>query len=111
MLSDRDRLAWQDIADHCRLALGFADGLDSKGFARDQRTSLACVRCLEVIPEAARRLSPAVRESVEQPWKEIIGSGNIYRHDYQAVAPERVWKTVVEDLPGLLDAAEAALRD
>ena len=33
-----------------------------------------------------------------------MGVGNIYRHNYDNVAEQQVWRTVREGLPGLLAA-------
>jgi uncharacterized protein with HEPN domain len=40
------------------------------------------------------------------PWRAIIGAGNIYRHDYDNVAEEFVWRTVNASVPKLLAAIE-----
>lgn len=33
------------------------------------------------------------------PWRAILGVGNVYRHDYDNVAEEFVWRTVQHGLP------------
>ncbi len=38
-----------------------------------------------------------------------MGSGNVYRHDYDDVSPALVWATVTYRLPQLIAAAEGAL--
>ena len=61
--------------------------------------------CLEIISEAARRLPEAVRERhPELPWRSIMGAGNVYRHDYDNVAEEFVWRTLQLGLAPLLAA-------
>ncbi len=35
-----------------------------------------------------------------------MGVGNVYRHDYDNVQPDFVWRTVHERLPALLAAVE-----
>lgn len=40
-----------------------------------------------------------------------MGSGNIYRHDYDDVAETLVWRTVKDSLPALLAAVERELQD
>jgi uncharacterized protein with HEPN domain len=77
-------------------------------FTADRRAFYAATRALEIISEAARRLSPAVRERhPDLPWRAIMGVGNVLRHNYDDVAEEQVWRTVLEDLPAL-DRAIAA---
>ena len=39
----------------------------------------------------------------------IMGVGNVLRHNYDDVAEEQVWRTVLEDLPALDRAIAAEL--
>ena len=39
----------------------------------------------------------------------MAGAGNIYRHDYEDVAAEFIWETVMRDLPPLRAAIEVEL--
>jgi uncharacterized protein with HEPN domain len=74
------------------------------------RTFYAITRCLEIISEASRRLSPEMKSRhPEIPWRKVAGSGNIYRHDYEDVVHRLVWATVHEFLPKLRVAAETEL--
>jgi uncharacterized protein with HEPN domain len=73
---------------HIDLAASFVAGFDYKAFVADERTLYAVTRCLEVISEASRRLPPDLKDRHPSiPWKNIAGAGNIYRHDYEDVAP------------------------
>jgi uncharacterized protein with HEPN domain len=75
----------------------------SRGFKDDPRTQYAVQRALEIISEASRRLPQELRDRHPQlPWRAIMGVGNVYRHDYDNVAEEFVWRTVHESLPALL---------
>jgi uncharacterized protein with HEPN domain len=79
-------------------------------FAEDRRTFYAATRCLEIISEASRRLDDAFRaRHPELPWRAIMGSGNIYRHEYDNVAESFVWHTVQDSLPKLLAIVEDEL--
>ena len=100
----------QDIAHHIGLALRFAEGLEFDVFCADQRTVYAVTRCLEIISEASRRLPDEIK--LRHPtiaWKEMAGAGNVYRHDYEEVAPAYVWVTLREHLPGLLVVVEGEI--
>ena len=69
----------------------FVAGLTEDEFEADQRTFYAVTRCLEIISEAARRLSPELRSRYpDLPWRAIMGVGNVYRHDYDNVAEDFV---------------------
>ena len=61
----------------------------------------AVVRNLEVIGEAARELSPALRRNHPGiPWSAMTGFRVLATHVYWEVEPERVW-VIVRGLPGL----------
>jgi len=48
----------------------------------DRKLQLAVERSLEIIGEAARRVSPVFREShPEVPWRRIIGLRNVLAHE------------------------------
>ncbi|AQR60965.1 hypothetical protein BZG35_04310 [Brevundimonas sp. LM2] len=108
MPSDTDRQAWRDIADHGALAHDWAVEVDAEAFARDLMRFHATVRCLEIVSEAARRLSEPAR-SDDLPWRAIMDSGNAYRHAYHQITPLRIRYTAIINLPVLIAAAEAAL--
>src|SRR5579859_7264112 len=97
----------RDILHHIDLAASFAKGFDRESF-RHTKTVYAVTRCLEIISEASRRLPEDVK--VRHPaigWKQMAGAGNVYRHDYEDVAAEFVWETVVRALPPLRSAIES----
>ena len=108
MPSSRVRAALFDIRDNAALALEFVGSLTLSEFKADRRAFYAATRALEIISEATRRLPPETRERhPDLPWRAIMGVGNVLRHNYDDVAEEQVWRTVVEDLPAL-DRAIAA---
>jgi uncharacterized protein with HEPN domain len=105
MLSNKARLALFDIRENGKLACEFVAGLTYEEFERDRRTLYAVTRALEIISEAARRLPPELQaRHPSLPWRAIMGVGNIYRHNYDNVAEQQVWRTVRESVPSLLAA-------
>jgi uncharacterized protein with HEPN domain len=102
--------ALRDILHHIDLARGFSAGFDRASFKLDIKTVYAVTRCLEIISEASRRLPDDVK--ARHPaiaWKQMAGAGNVYRHDYEDVAAEFVWETVVPALPPLRAVIEIEL--
>jgi uncharacterized protein with HEPN domain len=82
----------------------------SGGIIDDRRTFYAVTRCIEIISETARRLPSVMRERhPDLPWRAIMGVGNVYRHDYDNVAEEFVWRTVQHSLQPLLEAVETEI--
>jgi uncharacterized protein with HEPN domain len=107
MLSERARLALFDIRDNIAFVREFVAGLSFEAFRDDRRTFYAATRCIEIISEAARRLPAAVQDRHSHlPWRAIMGVGNVYRHEYDNVAEEFVWRTVQHSLQPLLEAVE-----
>jgi uncharacterized protein with HEPN domain len=106
---DIEQTALRDMRHHIDLATHFVAGLDSVAFRNDV---YAVVRCLEIISEASRRVSDALKDrhpSIER-WQ-MAAAGNVYRHNYEDVAAEYVWETVQRSLPPLRTAIEQELRD
>jgi uncharacterized protein with HEPN domain len=101
----------QDMARHIHLATEFVAGIDFEAFENDERTIFAVIRCLEVISEASRRLPDELKERQPSiPWKDVAGAGNVYRHDYEDVAPKLLWDTVQLALPALRDVIEQEIQ-
>ena len=110
MLSEVALAALHDIAYHIDLAEHFAGGADFVAFRDDLRTVYAITRCLKIISEASRRLPDDMKARYPSiAWRNMVGAGNIYRHDYEDVAASRVWETVKHALPPLRAAVEQEL--
>ena len=81
----------------------------------DEMLAMAVARGLEIIGEAASKLSPESRIAFpEVPWRQMISMRNILVHAYFEVDLAVVWDTVQEDLPmpmPLIQSAIAALDD
>lgn len=80
----------------------------------DERTErmrqLALERALEIIGEAARRVSEPLRDAhPEIPWKYIIGNRNVLAHNYDDIVQEVLWTTATRDVPKLVVALRALL--
>jgi uncharacterized protein with HEPN domain len=65
-------------------------------------------RGIEILSEAARRVPPALRATQPQvPWAQIIGIGNVLRHEYHRVSDTVVWNVVQAHSPPLKAAVAA----
>lgn len=69
----------------------------------DYRNSV-CMSLLQ-IGELAGHLSEDFRDSTKETiyWPAIKGMRNVFAHDYGAIDYDRVWCTVIEDIPVLLE--------
>jgi uncharacterized protein with HEPN domain len=65
-------------------------------------------RGIEIISEAARRIPPDLLATQPQvPWAQIMGIGNVLRHEYHRVSDTVVWNVVQTHLPPLKAAVVA----
>ena len=64
---------------------------------------LALLRALEVIGEAASRVSQPLRDGhPEVPWAQIVALRNRLIHGYDAVDADRLWQILTSDVPKLI---------
>jgi uncharacterized protein with HEPN domain len=112
MLSDgRGSGRWlRDILHNIILAQDFVGQITYQEFSSDTLRLYAVIRCLEIISEASRRLPDDLKaRNATIPWREVAAAGNIYRHEYEAVAARLVWRTLTHDLPMLRVVVEQEL--
>jgi len=108
MPSERQAQALQSIELHAAEARLFVEGMTLEQFRHDRRTFHAVTRCLEIISEASRRLTDELKaRHPDLPWRDIADSGNLYRHAYDNVAADFVYKTVTDDVAKLLSMARS----
>ncbi len=76
----------------------------------DRKLNLALVRLLEIIGEAAGRISKEDRDRHSNiPWAEIVGLRNRLIHGYDEVDFDILWQIVTTDLPPLIRNLENSL--
>ena len=108
MPRDRDRVRLLHMLEHAQEAMQLVDERTRRDLDTDRVLSLALVRLLEIVGEAAAGVSPdaqAKRPAI--PWAEIIGLRNRLIHGYDAVDLDIVWNIVERDLPALVRALAA----
>lgn len=88
----RDSIYLLDIFRAAKLALSYLEGKTKDEFYSNIQCQDAVIRRLEVIGEAARRVSSAATaELPDLPWKKIVGMRNIMIHEYDDVDLAIVW--------------------
>ena len=99
------------MLDHAREAVILARVRARVDLDRDRVFSLALVRLLEIVGEAAGRIAEDARTRYpEVPWAQIIGLRNRLIHGYDAVDFDILWEIVTRDLPSLVETLERAVR-
>ncbi len=97
----------RDAADAALQFDGWVHGVDLDQHAM---LSMALTRCLEILGEAASKVTPATRAQLTNiPFSKVISMRNRLIHAYFEVDLDVVWTTVIEDLPPLLATLEDSL--
>jgi len=82
-------------------------GLSRADYDQDENLRLALAHLVQVIGEAARRVSPKTQKAhPEIPWANIIGMRHKVVHDYLEVDEDIIWAVARVDLPALVKALE-----
>jgi uncharacterized protein with HEPN domain len=89
-------------------ALDLCAGIDKSNYDLDEKLRLALTHLVQVIGEAARRVTEDFQEKNSQiPWREIIGMRHRIVHDYLNVDEDVVWEVVQQDIPPLVVALKS----
>ncbi len=93
-------------------ALTFVAGRERADLDRDAMLCLALTRAVEIVGEAAGRVSEAgCAELVEVPWAQIIGMRNRLIRAYFDINRDILWDTVQLALPPLLAQLKPAVQE
>lgn len=85
---------------------------DKTSFDSDDNLQLALTHLIQIIGEAARRVSGEFRQAhPEVPWTVIVGMRHRIVHDYIHVDFELVWEVSTRDLPTLIEQLEPIVPD
>ena len=90
-----------------REAAELASGATFAAFECDRTLQLAVLKSVEIVGEAASRVSADTRElHPEIPWSGIVGMRHRLVHGYFNINLVRVWETVERDIPRLIAQLE-----
>jgi len=104
---DRDAGYLLDMLHHARGVVRTTSGRTLEDYAGDENLRLLVERRLEIIGEAARRVSEPFRSAhPEIPWRKIIGQRNVLAHEYGEIQDDVVWQVVIVNMPDLIRALE-----
>jgi len=100
----RDDTYLVDILESAKIALDYVFDKDWDAFYEILQVQDAVVRRIEIIGEAARRISLETRDKYPQiPWREMTSMRNLVIHEYDVVDIKQVWDTVQNKLPLLIE--------
>ncbi len=105
-----DLIPLSHMLDHALEAVVMCQGVSRADLDVDRKLNLALVRLIEIIGEAANRVSkPGQASRPQLPWSKIIGMRNRLTHGYDSIDFDVLWDTVQLDLPVLIALLRAEL--
>lgn len=100
-----DGIRMRHMLDAAREAIAFARGRTRMDLDVDRMLVLSLVKAIEIVGEAAFRISPVTRDDFpEIPWDVIVGMRHRLVHGYFDINLDILWKTVQEDMPMLAES-------
>lgn len=106
-----DVIRLRHMRDHAAEALAMVRGKQRDDLEADRMLELALVRLMEIIGEAAGRVTAETRAKLPQiPWSDVVAMRNRLIHGYDSVDHDILWDTIDQDLPLLLAAVELLIQ-
>jgi uncharacterized protein with HEPN domain len=102
-----DRIRLRHMLDAAREAVSFTEARSRADLDSDRMLVLSLVKSIEIVGEAASRVTAETqRQNPEIPWQDIVGMRNRLIHAYYDIDLDRVWDTVLDDLPPLITSLQ-----
>jgi uncharacterized protein with HEPN domain len=110
MLHPEDVVRMRHMLDHAREAAALARGAVRGDLDSKRTLCLALVRLLEIVGEAASRVSKGARDECPAiPWSQIVSLRNRLIHGYDSIDLDILWEILTGDLPKLIDELRKAI--
>ena len=110
-MRDDDRIRIEHMIDAAESVAKFTIGRQPPDLNADRMLLFAVVRAIEVVGEAAGRVSEEMRSQVTiVPWRSLVSMRNRLIHGYFDIDTEIVWKTATEELPALLPLLKSLIQ-
>ena len=108
---DRNKLRLNHILEATRHIAEFLVNVSKDEFESDYEKQSAVIRQIEIIGEAASKLSREFTDSKKQvDWPRVIGMRHKMIHDYFEVEVSIVWETIQNDVPKLRNQIEEVIK-
>ena len=102
-----DTVRLRHMLDHAREAAAVSHGRSRDDLDSDRMLNLALVRLMEIIGEAASRVSEESRRRHSSiAWSQIVSLRNRLIHGYDSVDMDILWQILQEDIPLLIAELE-----
>ncbi len=102
-MRDDDLIRLRHMIEAGQEAMRFAEHRKRKDLDQDRMLTLALMKAIEIIGEAASKISSEFREKHREiPWPAILGMRNKLVHAYFQIDLDIVWYTTIKELPPLI---------
>lgn len=99
---ENDRVRIAHIIEACNILLDRSQQDSLEGIKSDPIKFYGYVKLIEIIGEATYKLTKEFRSSTPSvPWKMMEGMRHVLVHDYYRISPDKLWDTVINDIPEL----------
>jgi len=106
------RFFLEDILESIKRIEEFVNDMDFEEFVRDDKTTSAVVRKLEIIGEAAKNVPKHIRNLYrEVPWSDMAKMRDKIIHGYFGINYKIVWRVIKERLPEIKPVMRKILRE
>ena len=103
MSDHSDLVRLRHMLDYAREAISLTGGRTREDLDQDRLLQLGMVRLIEIIGEAAARVTRETQAPYPHiPWLQITGMRNRLIHGYDSVDYNILWQTIKVDLPSLV---------
>jgi uncharacterized protein with HEPN domain len=100
---ERDLAYLWDMLDAAQAVLEFTNDVTFEQYVREPMRQRAVERSIEILGEAARRVSDEFKaQRPEIPWRAIIRQRNVLAHEYDDIRHEFIWAVARERIPELI---------
>jgi uncharacterized protein with HEPN domain len=100
---DQDLALLWDMLQAARKIEQFVAGKTFQQYSTDELVQAAVERKLEIIGEAARKVSAEFqRQNLGIPWRGIISQRHFLAHEYGEVRQEKLWRVATRRIPELI---------
>ncbi|MGD9789959.1 MAG: DUF86 domain-containing protein [Phycisphaerales bacterium] len=101
-LDEADLKHLWDMLRAARSAQNIIAGVSQEQYLRDEIRRFALERAIEIIGEAARRVSERSRSQIPLEWGAIIATRHIVAHEYDTIQHDTLWRIATLHIPEMI---------
>jgi uncharacterized protein with HEPN domain len=109
-MQGKDPKYLKDMLDAAETAAGFIQDRARNDLDDDRQLTLSLLKALEMLGEAAARVSTECRNDCKPvPWEKVIDVKHQVIQAYWDIDRDWIWQTVTEDVPQIITALRKRL--